>query len=440
MTQLRIAILSVGDELVLGQIDDTNASWLARRIPALGVMAGERRTVGDDQASIARAIVELSRTHSAVVVTGGLGPTLDDLTREALADAIALASGESRAPLEEDPAGIAHLRKWFEEKGRVMPPLNRRQALRPPGTSLLANPNGTAPGIATWSSAPLCVFCLPGPPREMQPMFDAEVAPQIAVDGAVVLTAALHTVGLGESSLAEILGELMDRSRMPSVGTTAKAGIVTIRIRAEGNVIDAQRALDATVDVCRSRVSNIIFGRDEDTLESSVGALLLAYGATLATAESCTGGLVSARLTDVPGSSAWFKGGFVVYANERKMEDLGVPSSVLDEFGAVSHATAVALARGALRRTTSDYAISTTGVAGPTGGSLEKPVGTVFIAIADRARAEVCSRRFQMTGSRQTIRERSTVMALAALRNALLDNPLQSLLWAESERVHVEPL
>ena len=262
------------------------------------------------------------------------------------------------------------------------------------------------------------------------------------VDGIHHKTLQVMTPDLGDqvTAVKQILGELMDRSRMPSVGTTAKAGIVTIRIRAEGNAIDAQRALDATVDVCRSRVSNIIFGRDEDTLESSVGALLLAHGATLATAESCTGGLVSARLTDVPGSSAWFKGGFVVYANERKMEDLGVPSSVLDEFGAVSHATAVALARGALRRTTSDYAISTTGVAGPTGGSLEKPVGTVFIAIADRARAEVCSRRFQMTGSRQTIRERSTVMALAALRNALLENPLQSLLWAESERVHVEPL
>ncbi|MSR41717.1 MAG: competence/damage-inducible protein A [Phycisphaerales bacterium] len=438
----RVAILSVGDELVLAQIEDTNAPFLARRLLEIGAMPGERRTVGDDQHAIAHAMLDLARTHVAVIVTGGLGPTLDDLTREALAEAIAIASGDSteRALLVEDPAGIAHLKMWFEDMGRVMPLINRKQALRPHASRLLANPLGTAPGVATLASAPISVYCLPGPPREMQPMFDAEVAPHLASTTHLIATRALHTVGRGESALAELLGDLMDRTRTPSVGTTARGGIVSIRIRAEGSAASARAALDATTAVCRERVGSLIFGFDDETLASSVGAMLLAQSRTLATAESCTGGLVSALLTDIAGSSAWYLGGFVVYANARKIEDVGVPSEMIARYGAVSHETAIALARGALHRMGSDYAISTTGIAGPSGGTPEKPVGCVFIAIADRCSQQVFSRRFLFVGARQAIRERAAVMALASLRAALLSDPCQSLLWAESELVRVEAI
>ncbi len=437
-----VAILSVGDELILGQIEDTNAPWIARALLAIGVMPGQRRTVGDQRGDITAALVELARTHRAVIVSGGLGPTLDDLTREALADAIAIVKQEATGSTElvEDPIGLAHLRAWFEERGRVMPPSNRKQAMRPRACELLPNPMGTAPGLATTDDAGFCVYCLPGPPREMQPMLSAVVAPRLAAPAHEIATCALHTVGLGESALAELLGDLMDRTRTPSVGTTARGGVVSIRIRASGSSESARTALASTIEACEARVGHFIFGQNDATLASCVGALLRARGRTVATAESCTGGMVSALLTDVAGSSEWLQGGFVPYANVRKMEDLAVPSAMINEFGAVSHLTAVALARGALHRTGCNYAIATTGIAGPSGGSAEKPVGTVFIAIADFAAGKVYSRRFQFAGERAAVRERSAVMSLASLRFTLIDAPMQPLLWAEAEPVHVEAI
>ncbi|MFM7259100.1 MAG: competence/damage-inducible protein A, partial [bacterium] len=250
-----VAILSVGDELVLGQIEDTNAAWIARALQAIGRTPGERRTVGDDRAALAGALRALASTHAAVIVTGGLGPTLDDLTREALLDVVS-----PGAALVEDEAGIEHLRGWFEKRGRPMPASNLRQAMRPPNARLLANPHGTAPGIAARAAfdARACeIFCLPGPPNEMKPMFDNLVAPVLRDDANVVATAALHSIGLGESTLAERLGQLMERGREPSVGTTASDGIVSIRVRATGAPAVARRELEETVALCLSRAGNV---------------------------------------------------------------------------------------------------------------------------------------------------------------------------------------
>jgi len=430
-TNARVAVLSVGDELVLGQIDDSNARWLAQELQAIGAMPGERRTVADDRDALAAAIRALAATHAAIVMTGGLGPTLDDLTRDALGDAV-----DPGAPLVEDAAGVEHLRGWFERRGRAMPASNLRQAMRPRAARLLDNPNGTAPGIAARCGA--CeVFCLPGPPNEMRPMFASFVAPALRDSQRVVLTAALHTIGLGESLIGEQLGELMQRGREPSVGTTASNGIVTIRIRSTGAPDAARAALDASIAACSARVGAIIYGRDGEPLAAVVGRMLAERGLTLATAESCTGGMLGAMVTEVAGSSAWYSGGFVTYANERKIADLGVRASTLDAHGAVSHETAIEMARGCLARTNASIAISTTGIAGPGGGSDAKPVGTVYIAVALRAGA-VYSRRFHFPGDRATVRSRTAHLALACARFALLGEPERALLWSESEAVRVE--
>ncbi|MEY4116826.1 MAG: putative competence-damage inducible protein CinA [Planctomycetota bacterium] len=431
MTIRRVGILSVGDELVLGQIEDTNASWLARELRSIGAMPSERRTVGDDRGELSRALGELARTHDAVIVTGGLGPTLDDLTREALLDVV-----DPGGVLIEDPIGVEHLRGWFERRGRAMPPTNIRQALRPRDARLLDNPNGTAPGIAAAAEGGVPIFCLPGPPNEMKPMFAAEVVPALRGDS-VVLTAALHTIGIGESTLAERLGDLMVRGREPSVGTTASDGIVSIRVRSSGEAVVARAALDATIAECERRAGSIIYGRDGEPLAAVVGRMLLERKLALATAESCTGGLLGAFITDVAGSSAWFRGGYVTYENERKQADLGVRAETLAAHGAVSHETACEMARGALARTGASLALATTGIAGPAGGSEAKPVGTVYVAVAVRDGA-VYSRRFHFPGDRTTVRRRTAHLALACARFTLLGEPTRALLWSEAEAVRVE--
>ncbi len=433
MTLARVAVLSVGDELVLGQIEDTNASWIARALQAIGRMPGERRTIADDCARLAAALGELSSTHDAVVVTGGLGPTRDDLTRDALRDLI-----DPGTMLEEDPIGIEHLRSWFERRGRPMPESNLRQAMRPRSARLLPNPNGTAPGLAAQLANGCTIFCLPGPPNEMRPMFDGCVAPELRDASRVVLTTALHTIGLGESAIGEQLGELMARDREPSVGTTVSDGVVSIRIRATGTPAEARRQLDATVELCRARVGDIVFARDGETLASVVGEMLQTRGHTLATAESCTGGLLGAMMTEVAGASAWYRGGFIAYENRRKVEDLGVDPGLIAAFGAVSHEAAMAMAHGALRRAGSDLALATTGIAGPGGGSQDKPVGTVYVALAQRGTG-IFSRRFHFPGDRATIRSRTARLALACARFTLLGVPTKALLWSEAEAVRVQP-
>lgn len=265
-------------------------------------------------------------------------------------------------------------------------------------------------------------------------MFEAWVGPILARPGSVVATAALHSIGLGESSVAERLGELMERGREPSVGTTASDGVVTVRIRATGARDDAHAALEATVAECRARLGSFVFARDGGTLAGEVGALAASGGLVIATAESCTGGLVGAAFTEVAGSSAWYAGGFVTYANARKVADLGVREETLAAHGAVSHETAVEMARGACARTGADIAIATTGVAGPGGGSAEKPVGTVFVAVA-APDGMIYSRRFQFPGDRATVRSRTVRLGLSCLRFALLGAPTQTFLWSEGEAV-----
>lgn len=421
------AILSVGDELTLGQTLDTNSQWLADQLIGVGALTIEHATVPDDAAAVADALRRLAAGADVVIVTGGLGPTLDDLTRRGLA----LAMGGA---LVEDATALGQIRAWFAKAGRDMPEPNRAQAQRPEGAHCLENTAGTAPGLhgAVGKSD---VFCLPGPPREMREMFERSVLPRLhPPPGRAIRTRALHCFGLGESDIAVRLGELMDRTRNPLVGTTVSRGIVTCRIRHQTNRARQQAAngpVDPITDterLIRDRLGPYVFGADGDTLPSVVLDELKRRGETLAVVESCTGGLLGTLITDVPGSSAAFLGGWVTYTDEMKQREVRVPASIFakDGPGAVSRECAEAMARGGLERSGATHCLSITGIAGPEGGSDAKPVGTVWIARASRDETE--SRRFLFMGDRAGIRDWAAKSALAMLRLALISESQTRLL------------
>lgn len=422
---MNAAIVSIGDELTLGESPDGNAGWLAGRLGALGVETREIRVVPDDRAAIAGALRELAGRFDLVVATGGIGPTRDDLTREALGDVVA-----PDRELETDPRGLAHLERCFARTGRRMPKSNLSQATRPAGTLLLDNRRGTAMGIAATYGG-CAIFVLPGPPAEMRRMFEGQVLPRLEVEsGGARRTALVHAYGLGESAADELLGGLAERGRRPLVGITTSGSIVTARIRADTDDEAAARQVDAVRDRIGEAWRPWAYGGGDDTLASVTGALLAAANRTVATAESCTGGWLARLIVDVPGSSAWYGGGWVTYSDALKTSCLDVAAPLIESHGAVSEPVAVAMAAGALSRGGADEALAITGIAGPDGGSEARPVGTVFIALARRGAADVAVRRFAFPGDRADVRDRAAKSALQMLRFALLDvGPDVRLLW-----------
>jgi nicotinamide-nucleotide amidase len=412
-----LSILAIGDELTTGERPDTNSAWIAARAASIGVRTVEHRTTGDDLAQIAGAIRDLIAISGRLVITGGLGPTLDDLTRHALASVL-------DEPLIEDPEALAALRAWYAGRNRPMPETNRVQALRPASARCLANPNGTAPGLAA-SVGQARVFCLPGPPREMMPMFDREVLPTFSIDPELgVHVRTVPTFGLGESAVAELLGGLMDRTRNPLVGTTASGGIVTCRVRFTGPARDAPQRLNETVARIRALLGPAVL-TDHDAhddglaLVRALSDLLRARRQTVTVVESCTGGLLGEMLTRLPGSSDIFAGGLLTYSNDLKARLAGVDPALLAAYGAVSPEVALAMARGGLDRTGATHALAITGIAGPDGGSDAKPVGTVWIALASCG-GQTQARRFRFQGGRDAVRFWSATTALGLLRGTLL--------------------
>jgi len=422
---MQAIILSVGDELVLGQTVDTNSAWLSQQLAAVGCAVAAHLTVGDDQRAIEQAIEESVGRCDVLLVSGGIGPTEDDLTRQALAAVL-------REPLEPNEKWLHRLEAFFRKVGRPMSPLNRVQAMIPRGATMIENTAGTAAGIdASYRSGDqktVCrVFVMPGVPKEMKIMFQRNVLPHVqhAGGGAVILARTLHTFGLGESAVAEKLGELMDRRRNPVVGTTVSGGIVSVRINARFLTLDeASRELAATETACRAALGDLVFGQDDDTLQGVLARDLMGHpgGVTVATAESCTGGLVAKILTDTPGSSRYFKYGWVTYANEAKTELLGVAPDVLRGHGAVSEPTVRAMAAAARERGRAHFALAVSGIAGPEGGTPDKPVGTVWIALAHAN--GMLARKFVLPGDREMVRDRSAKMALTMLRFHLLGKEL----------------
>ena len=409
MTAPRAAILSVGDELVLGTTLDTNSRTLSAALREAGLDVVEHRTVADDRAAIAAAMRALASSVDVLISTGGLGPTDDDLTRDALNDLT-----DAGAPQVEDAVARTDLDAWFAGRGRPRAAINLRQALRPKSARIVRNLGGTAPGLAATLGA--CrVFCLPGPPREMIPMFESDVLPAVRPAGApAIAKRTLGTFGIGESALAERLGTRMTRGREPAVGTTASGSVVSIQVVARG--ADAAARADAEMAACAGDASPYAFGSEDSTLASALLEECRAHGRTLAVAESCTGGIVGGMLTAVAGSSDVFLGGWITYSNEMKSAQLGVDPQVIARHGAVSRETVLAMAAGACAHSGATLAVSISGVAGPGGGSAEKPVGTVWIAVHDAVSCTGRARRFEYPGMRDIVRDRTAKTALQMVR------------------------
>ncbi|MEI7657449.1 MAG: competence/damage-inducible protein A [Phycisphaerae bacterium] len=428
MHQRTAGILSVGDELILGQTLDTNSRWLAQRLVDAGIMPHIHVTVPDTLEAQRDTLRSLASRVDVVVCSGGLGPTADDLTREALAGAM----GTS---LELDPVSLSQVEAWFVSRGRQMASINRVQAMIPGGARAIPNLNGTAPGIH--GAVGGCeVFCLPGPPREMMPMFESHVLPRLRPDpAAAITTRTVHTFGIGESDLAQRLGDLMNRDARPTVGTTASGGVVSIRIRLQGEAAseESARVLHECESRARAAAGVYAFGSGDETIASCIVRLLQETGSTVGTVESCTGGGLGAILTQVAGSSMVYAGGFTTYSNELKTRLAGVPESMFATGGpgAVSGACALALARGGVERLGVHHALAITGVAGPGGGSKEKPVGTVWISRASRDGTSD-TRRFLFSGDRAFIRDLAAKSALAMMRLRLVG--AEAPLLREAER------
>ncbi|MBN1943078.1 MAG: competence/damage-inducible protein A [Phycisphaerae bacterium] len=408
----RARILSIGTELTMGRTVDTNSAFLARQLAERGFETTAHETVADDQGAIVQALRRAAEQADVVIVSGGLGPTPDDVTRQALAEAMG-------AELLLDEASLARIEAFFQRRNRPMPPSNRIQAMVPAGARPLENTRGTAPGVeATLGEAR--VFVVPGVPYEMEAMFERAVAPRLPAGGGVVLHRVVRLFGAGESDFAEMLGELLRDTESLRVGTTVAAGLVSVRIYSRGETPEqADRLAQERTERIRQRLGEKVLGVGEEaSMESAVGELLLRTGRSVATAESCTGGLIGEMLTAVPGASRYYLGGVIAYDNRVKMEQLGVPGGVLQEHGAVSEPTALAMAQAVRERLGAEYGLATTGIAGPDGGTAEKPVGLVYTALAGPKGASAA--RHLLPGDRAMVRLRSALAALNMLRLELL--------------------
>ncbi len=406
-------ILAIGTELTLGQSVDTNSAWLARQLAARGIRTVHHATVADESADILAALALATATTELLLITGGLGPTADDLTRAALAEAAGV-------DLQLHEPSLAALHEFFRKRGRELPAANRVQAFIPLGGEALPNTCGTAPGIAL-KLGRTAVYALPGVPSEMRAMFEQSIAPRLHGDGNVIRSRRLNCFGRGEAEIGAAIADLMRRGRNPEVGTTAELGVVGIRVNARAeSIAAADTLLDQTEAELRHLLGDVIFGSEVQTLADAVAQLLLDRGDTLAIAESCTGGWLGKELTDIPGSSRWFRGGVVCYANEVKEQLVGVQPETLHAQGAVSAAVAEQLAAGIQTRLGATYGIGITGIAGPGGGSPEKPVGLVFIGLAGPTGCKARELRFGDDTGREVIRLRAVRTALNLLRLELL--------------------
>ena len=407
------AVIAVGSELLRAGRSDTNAVWLTARLAALGVETVWRAAVEDDASRIARLIEAAFAESQVVLVTGGLGPTDDDRTRAGLAIAV-------REPLERDAAMEVAIAERFRRYGRVAGPMQFRQADRPRGSSFIDNPIGSAPGILVEREGRV-LAALPGVPAEMKAMFDASVAGRIAASdlgGSALVRRVLRVAGRPESVVEETVGDLYATSGTDTT-ILSSAGVVDLVLTARGGTREeAGERVAALEAAMRGRLGRDVYGTGDDTLASVTGRLLAERGATVAVGESCTGGLLGGAFTDVPGSSRWFRGGIVAYADDVKTALAGVPTEILRDHGAVSEEVARALARGARQACRAAIGLGVTGIAGPEGGSPEKPVGLVHLALDDGGPGRAV--RLDWPGDRDLIRRRAVAVALDLLRRHLL--------------------
>jgi nicotinamide-nucleotide amidase len=417
-----VELINTGSELMLGRVLNTHQQWLCRQLADLGYPVARQVAVNDAAADIEQAVREALGRADLVLTTGGLGPTSDDITRENVA-------GLLGKTLHEDPAPLANIKSFFELRHRAMPDRMRVQALVPEGARVLPNAHGTAPGLAievspnrfrtnqrsTW------LIMLPGPTRELRPMFTGLVVPLLREAlplAAEFVCRTLRTVGLGESMVEQAVAEpaatLVKKGL--DLGYCARPGQVDVRLAARG--ANARQLVQAAEEIVRDRLGRHIFGPEDEDLEAVLVGLLAAKKKTLALAESCTGGALAHRLTNVPGASAVLLAGLVTYSNEAKQRLLGVRADTLRQHGAVSEPVAREMAEGAARQTGADYALSVTGIAGPSGGTPEKPVGTVYIGLTAKEGTSV-DKNFNPY-DRETFKQVTAQQAMELLRQKLL--------------------
>ena len=400
-------IVAVGTELLMGQVLNTDAQYIARRLSELGVTLHRQVVVGDNPARIREAIHTAIGRADVVITTGGLGPTADDITKETCAEALGL-------PMERSPEAEKQVRGWFARNNYPMTENNLRQADFAKGAIILENHNGTAPACIVEKDGK-AVINLPGPPRELMPLFAESVAPYLARrSGAVIVSRYMRVFGMGESAVESRLHDMMKNSLNPTVAPYCSTGEVQLRLTVRvAHESEAAALLDPAEREIRARLGNVVYAVTDDpeyTMEQALVKALCAAKKTMVTAESCTGGMIASKIVNVSGASDVFLEGCVTYSNAAKMRTLGVKAETLEKFDAVSRETALEMAEGARKRADADYAVSVTGLAGPGGGTPEKPVGTVWLGLATREGVQ--ARLLQLHGNRERIR---TLAALNAM-------------------------
>jgi nicotinamide-nucleotide amidase len=409
---LNAEIIAIGSEMLTPFRLDTNSLWLTDRLNSMGIEVKLKTVVGDDEGRLEETIRDALKRSEIVISTGGLGPTEDDITRKIFARVL-------KRQLVLNDAVLEKIKARFARRSMPMPEINARQALIINGAQVLENNNGTAPGMLV-NEGNCTVVMLPGPPREMKPMFDASVAPVLKhrAGDLLIVRRCLSIFGLTESRTDELAAPIYTKYKNPTTTILFKDGQIELHLTAQArSEEEASSLLDELAGQLDEVLGEYIFSRREETLEKVVGDLLKLNGYTLATAESCTGGLLAGRITDVAGSSEYFIEGVVSYSNEAKTALLGVPKKLIKEHGAVSEEVAKAMAAGIRKRAGSTFGIGITGIAGPSGGSEEKPVGLVYIAMADDEQAT--ARKFIFPGDRQFIRTLSVNAALDMVRRRI---------------------
>lgn len=406
-------IISVGTELLLGNIVNTNAAYLAEQCAALGVSCFYQTCVGDNEIRLTETVKTALKRSDVIILTGGLGPTRDDLTKEVVAAAM-------RRKLVEDAKAKDMLVSYFEKRGIEMTENNLKQALVPNGSVVMYNDNGTAPGLIIESGKKTAIL-LPGPPEEMRPMFERYVTEYFKKKNSFVISSVtVKLCGIGESKAEEMIADLIAKQENPTIAPYAKTGEVHLRVTAGAeSEKDAMKLIRPVIKKLKSIFGDKVYTTEEQvTLEEAVVRLLSENSLTLCTAESCTGGLVSARLVNVSGASDVFKCGHVTYSNKAKRRMLGVKKSTLDEHTAVSAEVAGEMAKGARKSCKADVAVSVTGLAGPGGGTEQIPVGTVYIGCDVKGKVTV--REYHFSGNRSKIRENAAAAALTLVRDGIL--------------------
>jgi nicotinamide-nucleotide amidase len=410
-------VISIGDELLIGQVINTNQAFIAEKLNSIGIAVGKMTTVGDEERAILQSFDEALKNHDLVLVTGGLGPTHDDITRTALCKFF-------KSDLVVNEETLRRVRSFFEKRGLAPKKINEDQALVPRSCTPILNDHGTAPGFLFEHNG-RTLIAMPGVPFEMKAMVENNVLPLFAAkaSGLVIRHRTLKTTGIGESFLAEQIGDIgtlfspedgVTLAFLP--GPTGTRLRITVRAK---STAEADQSIDRVEQRIRNKAGKYIYAAGEEELEQVIGTLLLERHLTLAVAESCTGGLIADRITNVPGSSKYFERSFVNYSNDSKIADLGIPSSLILRHGAVSSEVATAMAGCVRAKSNTDIGLSTTGIAGPDGGSDEKPVGLVWVGYADHSGAMAL--KFNFGDNRRRTKERAAQAALELLRRKLLN-------------------